>query len=291
MTGGSVKGSAKNDPYIPEAPAPANIVSAVSHVPVSELEAAGNGPRTGTNAISVVGKPGSGATIITLSGTALTSGGKPLLNYLGSEFCPYCAATRWPLTIALSRFGTFKNLYTVASTPLDIYGNTHTLSYAHATYTSPYLAFHSTEQLTNICPVADITKNASQDGNPIYESPVYECKGNYEPLQTTPASVAKLASSIDNTANFGSTGANGIPFIDFGGKYAESGASYSPLVLFGSTWDQIVTAFQAPKEGIGQAVLAAANRYTALICKMTNNKPSSVCDTALMKSAEKALNP
>jgi hypothetical protein len=278
-----------HDNYIPAAPAPANIVSAFSHVPVSELDAAGNGPTTGANAISPVGKPGSGSALISLSGKPLTSGGKPLLNYLGSEFCPYCAATRWALTIALSRFGTFKDLWTVASTPLDIYGDTNTLSYSHATYSSPYLAFHSTEQPTNICPPGDVIKNTSQGGNPIYESPLYECNGNYEPLQTTPTWVAKLASQVDTTANFGSAGANGIPFIDFGGKYAESGAIYSPLALYGATWDQIVAAFSDPHAGIGQAVLTAANRYTALICKMTNNNPGSVCNTSLMKSAEKAL--
>ncbi|QLQ14649.1 MAG: DUF929 family protein [Micropruina sp.] len=28
--------------------------------------------------------------------------------YVGAEFCPFCAMARLPLTIALSRFGTFR---------------------------------------------------------------------------------------------------------------------------------------------------------------------------------------
>src|SRR5574342_1244952 len=40
----------------------------------------------------------------------LTSDGKPLVVYLGAEYCPFCAAQRWGLVVALPRFGTFDNL-------------------------------------------------------------------------------------------------------------------------------------------------------------------------------------
>jgi hypothetical protein len=75
----------------------------------------------------------------------------------------------------------------------------------------------------------------------------------------------------------------------FGGKYVESGAIYSPATLHGATWDQIVASFKEPTQGIGQAVLAAANRYTAMLCKVTGNKPGSVCNASYVTSAEKAL--
>jgi Domain of unknown function (DUF929) len=41
---------------------------------------------------------------------ALTASGKPEVLYTGAGFCPYCAAVRWPLIVALSRFGTFSGL-------------------------------------------------------------------------------------------------------------------------------------------------------------------------------------
>lgn len=38
---------------------------------------------------------------------ALTAAGKPDLRYIGAEFCPICAAERWAMYVALSKFGTF----------------------------------------------------------------------------------------------------------------------------------------------------------------------------------------
>ena len=45
------------------------------------------------------------APIQAISDTALTSNGKPEMLYIGAEFCPYCAASRWSMALALSRFG------------------------------------------------------------------------------------------------------------------------------------------------------------------------------------------
>ena len=42
-----------------------------------------------------------------VTGPALTSGGKPEMLYIGAEWCPYCAAERWAMAVALRRFGTF----------------------------------------------------------------------------------------------------------------------------------------------------------------------------------------
>src|SRR5260370_29484940 len=33
--------------------------------------------------------------------------GKPEFLYIGAEYCPFCAAQRWAMVVALSRFGTF----------------------------------------------------------------------------------------------------------------------------------------------------------------------------------------
>ena len=45
-----------------------------------------------------------------VTGSALTFDGKPGIFYYGAEYCPYCAAERWPVVVALSRFGTWSNL-------------------------------------------------------------------------------------------------------------------------------------------------------------------------------------
>ena len=41
---------------------------------------------------------------------ALTADGKPEVLYVGAEYCPFCAAERWPVVVALSRFGTWSGL-------------------------------------------------------------------------------------------------------------------------------------------------------------------------------------
>ena len=59
--------------------------------------------------------------------------------FVGAEFCPYCAAQRWPLIIALSRFGTFSGLQTTTSSSSIEYPNTITFTFRSATFTSQYI--------------------------------------------------------------------------------------------------------------------------------------------------------
>src|ERR1700722_14197678 len=75
----------------------------------------------------------------------LTSGGKPEIVYVGAEYCPYCAAERWALTAALSRFGTFSNLHYIHSSSTDVYPSTPTLTFYKSTYTSKYVDFQPVE--------------------------------------------------------------------------------------------------------------------------------------------------
>jgi hypothetical protein len=69
--------------------------------------------------------------------------------YVGAEFCPFCAAERWPLLLALSRFGTFSNLKESHSSAADVFPNTPTVSFYGSTYESDYVAFTPVETATN----------------------------------------------------------------------------------------------------------------------------------------------
>lgn len=71
----------------------------------------------------------------------LTQSGKPELLFVGGEFCPFCAAERWSLVQALSRFGTFSGLSQINSSEGDL----STFSFAKSNYTSKYLAFNGVE--------------------------------------------------------------------------------------------------------------------------------------------------
>jgi hypothetical protein len=68
--------------------------------------------------------------------TRLGPGGKPLVVYIGAEYCPYCAVERWPLIVALSRFGTLKNLGPSRSAADDVYPLTPSFTFVGSSYES-----------------------------------------------------------------------------------------------------------------------------------------------------------
>ena len=91
----------------PTGSALAALVDKVTTVPVSALNAVGDGGS------QVEAKP----IPVSPAVATLTANGKPEVLYLGAEYCPYCGAERWSMIVALSRFGTFSGLATVHSPP------------------------------------------------------------------------------------------------------------------------------------------------------------------------------
>jgi hypothetical protein len=221
--------------------APASVVQLVTTVPASAFDAAGSGGSTVKGPTPVSG------------GTALTEDGKPRVLYVGGEFCPYCAAERWVVVAALSRFGTFTGLGQTNSAGDDVYPNTATLTFHGSTYTSQYLVF---------------------DG---YETTDRE----HNPLDTLPAADDALLQKIDSGGS--------IPFQDLGGKFSQVGASYDPQLLADKTHQAIAQAVADPKSEIGKVVLAAANQYTARLCQLTGGQPGAVCTSAGVTAATSAL--
>ena len=73
------------------------------------------------------------------SGPPLTIGGKPAIVFVSEESCPFCAAERWSLAVALSHFGTWSHLGSTTSSATDVYPNTATLSFRTTVYRSTEL--------------------------------------------------------------------------------------------------------------------------------------------------------
>ena len=212
--------------------ASSSIVSDISSVPETTLQTIGKG--------SVTTEPQA------ISAPALTNGQKPEVFFEGAEYCPYCATERWPMAVALSKFGTFTNLKLSHSSLTDVYPDTHTLSFYGSTYSSQYINFSSVELYSNV-----------------------PDDGFYTTLQTPTAAEQKLASTYDTS--------QAIPFIDFGGKYIVSGATYNPALLQGKSWNQIASSLSDSNSTIAKGVDGAANGLIAAICSMTNGQPSNVC--------------
>jgi hypothetical protein len=216
------------------------VVTQITTLPPSEFEAVGQG--TANNLLKPV------------SGSPLTgSTGKPEVLYIGAEYCPFCAAQRWALIVALSRFGTFSGLKTTTSSSSDAYANTPTFTFHGATYTSRYIDFRAVE-----------TADREQ-----------------QPLETPSSADEQVFSKYDT--------AGSIPFLDFGNRYALTGATFSPDVLGGQSWQAIADELKDPSSTQAKAIVGSANLLAAAICKSTSDQPASVCSTATIQGLEKKL--
>lgn len=209
--------------------------------------------------LNTVGASGVAALPTKVKASALSSNGKPEVLYVGAEYCPFCAAERWPMTVALSRFGTFHNLGLTSSESNDVYPNTATLSFYGSTYTSRYITFVGRE-------VED---------------------RNGQPLQKLTSAQQKIFATFDAPPYTQSSGS--IPFVDVGGKYVVNGASYDPQVLHGKTHIQIADALHDPSSTVGKNVGAVANVLTASICTLTDQQPAKVCTSPGVSAGAKTL--
>lgn len=217
----------------------AAVVAIITNVQSSEVEQVGKG--SVSNVITPV------------NGQPFSVSGKPIVFYYGAEFCPFCAAERWPLIIALSRFGTFAGLSPTTSSSTDVYPDTSTFTFRGATYTSTYIVFQSVE-------ASDRNQNALQ-----------------APSADQKAVLAKYDPS------------GGIPFIDFANRYVLPKANYQPDVISGMSSLAIADALKDPQSPQAQAILGSANFITAAICQTTANQPAAVCAGPAIQALEHTL--
>ena len=228
-------------------PLPASVAENVTSVPPSTLANVGKGSVLTFNPVPIT----------KVTGPPLTSNGKPEMLYIGAEYCPYCAAMRWSMAVALSRFGTLSTpLHGIHSSGSDVYPNTATLTFYQTGYNSKYLTF---------TPVENETVNRSLLQAPTAQQNQVWARYEPDPQQ------------------------RGYPFISFGNKYVLKVPVYDPAVLKGLTWSQIAADLHNPSSPVAQGVLGGANYITAAICKMTNNQPASVCAAPSIKAVAGGL--
>ncbi len=221
----------------PRTPLPPSDAAKLTNVPLQTLLQAGT-------QVSVIA-PSPPAT----PQSPLTSAGKPEMLYIGAEFCPICAAQRWPMIVALSHFGTFTSLSKTHSAVSD--GNIPTLSFYGSSFSSPYLVFTPVETTTN-----------QRSGN------------FYKALETpTPEQQAIWARNSPG-------GQLTFPFIDIGGKWLLQTSQYSATLLEGKNFDQIVRAVGDNSSTVGAHIDASAAVLIRTICTVTGDQPAPTCDAA-----------
>ena len=163
---------------------------------------------------------------------------KPEILYIGAEFCPLCAANRWSLIVALSKFGNFSGLQYMLSAVDD--GNYSTMSFRSMSYVSQYISFVSVE-------------NEDRDHN-IFQLP------------------NQTEQNLWNTYN-----PNVYPFIDIGGSYVVKSEMYNSAALKGLSWTQIGSQLNNPSSSLAKLIDGAANSIISDVCKIDGGNPSSVC--------------
>jgi hypothetical protein len=236
-----------------EGPVPADVMAQITSVPASTLEQVGRG---------------SAQSLPSPVRAAVATGpsGLPLVSYVGAEYCPFCAGERWPLIVALSRFGTFSNLKYSHSASDDVYPNTPTFSFVGSSYVSQYVELSAVETQSNV-----------------------RSGGGYQTLQTpTPAQNA-LVRQYDAPPYVPSSAAGSIPFIDFANQYVVAGASYNVGLLQGMSQPQVAAMLADGTSDQAKAILGSANVLTAAICASTNNQPQDVCGSPAVENLQAAL--
>jgi hypothetical protein len=172
------------------------------------------------------------------TGSTLSIGGRVGIVFVSEESCPFCAAERWAVVIALSHFGTWRHLGATTSSSTDIYPSTATFSFRDASYTSRYLALRTTE----------LTDNAGH------------------PLQPLTALDTSLLDRYDVPPYVNSADQSGaVPFLDIDNHYVLAGAQYDPQVLAGLSIRQIAARLDDPASQVAKAVDGSANVLIAAI--------------------------
>ena len=233
-------------PARPSGLAPAAVVKSMGAIPPAAFDRTGYvSPSEGVQGPSPI------------SGAGVRQAGKPLVVYVGADYCPFCAAERWPFVVALERFGSFKTLGATHSATNDVFPNTATFSFHPSSYSSPYLTLNTVELYGN--------------------RPV---NGAYPKIESPTLLERQLLTRSDPKGT--------IPFLYFG-RYVINGATYDAQLLAGLNMQQIATAVHDPTTQLGHSVLGSANLITAAICKQTGGNPGSVCSSSGVAAAAKHL--
>ena len=175
---------------------------------------------------------------------------KPTILYVGGDFCPYCAAERWALLNALARFGAFSGITYMRSAEDD--GNIATVSFAHTTYTSPYLGAVLRE-------VLDRDHNQFQT-----------LSTQYRALWTT-------------------FGDRRVPYININGLYRVSASDEDVDAIDDLSWSAIARGFSDPHSAVANWLLGKANAVTAALCTQTGNQPTTTCQAPEIQTLEPLL--
>lgn len=191
------------------------------------------------------------------SGEPLLEGGKPLVFFMGAEWCPFCASERWGLVEATSRFGKWSGLGELSSRMgQDYFPSLATYDLTRATYTSHYLNLRHKEV-------------ATVEGDPLQKL------GSFE---------ERLVDGYDERGS--------VPFLFASGPQGRYTVElgFSPGLLSGQSFASLRKGVAAKAQTpAAEAINGQAEAITALICKLDGRQPASVCAKGSIPALEGEL--
>jgi len=238
------------------APASGTILNAATQIPSTVANAVGV-----TSPINAVTAPvPTRSAMLWRAAPPGRSATHPVVFFYGAEFSPYAAAERWPLVVALSRFGTFGQLGQVQSSSTELFPDLWSFTFWHFSYASPWVTLLAVERYGAVDPTG----------------------ASYISLQRPNPVEANAVSTFDSS---GTT----FPFLDIANRYTALGSAFSPSVLAGLGQSDIASDLTSAGSPVTQAVLAAANEITAAICAVTGQHPAAVCEAHGVVVAEQKM--
>jgi Domain of unknown function (DUF929) len=236
--------------------APASLLTSLKTVPAHVFDTIG----TDSPAVPVTPLQPTGRRTV-WTATDASGSPKPVVFFYGAEFAPYAAAERWPLVVALSRFGTFTQLGEVQSSASTAFSDLATFTFWQSKYSSPYLALQTVERYSSLNPTG----------------------ARYTGLEAPDTRQAAAVATFSH-------GSRTFALVDVAGRWVIDGASFTPGALDGMTQNQIAGALTSPASPLAQAVVASANEISAGICSADGERPGSVCQSRGVADAERLLN-
>jgi Domain of unknown function (DUF929) len=237
--------------------APSSLLATVAGVPSSVYDTVGvSSPDNPVTPLERVGAASSPLWTATVG----AGSPEPVVFFYGAEFAPYPAAERWPLVLALSRFGTFNVLGVMQSSASTAFANLSTFTFWKVSYSSRWLALESVERYSSLNPTG----------------------ARYLGLETPDA---RQSAAI---ASYG-TSPTTFSLLDVANRYVLDGAAFTPGVLAGLSQAQIAGDLSMPASPLTQAVVSAANEITAAICSVDGERPDAVCESRGVLAADAAL--
>ena len=156
---------------------------------------------------------------------------EPVVFFYGAEFAPYAAAERWPLVLALSRFGTFDQLGLMQSSATTAFANLSTFTFWNVSYSSRWLILESVERYSSLNPTGARYLGLADPRRPAVRG--------HRQLRDEPTTFALL---------------------DVANRYVLNGAAFTPGVLAGLSQDQIAGDLTTPASPLTQAVVTRGQR-------------------------------